>query len=110
VERTFLAWLRTGIALMGFGFVVARFGLFLREIAAARRRSNCLMQVFHCPQASCSLLLASLSTSLRPFATIASSGQLTGDNSGRRLGQLLAVACRIARDDWTGRGCLFATL
>jgi putative membrane protein len=35
-ERTYLAWVRTGVALMGFGFVVARFGLFLREIAAAR--------------------------------------------------------------------------
>jgi len=34
-ERTLLAWMRTGMALMGFGFVVARFGLFLREIAAA---------------------------------------------------------------------------
>jgi putative membrane protein len=33
-ERTFLSWIRTGLALMGFGFVVARFGLFLREIAA----------------------------------------------------------------------------
>ena len=32
-ERTFLAWLRTALALMGFGFVVARFGLFLREMA-----------------------------------------------------------------------------
>jgi len=32
-ERTFLAWIRTGIALMGFGFVVARFGLFMRELA-----------------------------------------------------------------------------
>jgi putative membrane protein len=30
-ERTFLAWIRTGLALTGFGFVVARFGLFLRE-------------------------------------------------------------------------------
>ena len=36
-ERTLLAWMRTGLALMGFGFVVARFGLFLREIAAAGR-------------------------------------------------------------------------
>jgi putative membrane protein len=36
-ERTLLAWIRTGLALMGFGFVVARFGLFLREIAAARQ-------------------------------------------------------------------------
>ena len=30
-ERTFLAWIRTGIALMGLGFVLARFGLFLQE-------------------------------------------------------------------------------
>jgi putative membrane protein len=34
-ERTFLAWIRTGLALMGFGFVVARFGLFLQEIRIA---------------------------------------------------------------------------
>jgi putative membrane protein len=34
-ERTLLAWIRTGLAMMGFGFVVARFGLFLRELAAA---------------------------------------------------------------------------
>ncbi len=34
-ERTMLAWIRTGIALMTFGFAIARFGVFLREIAAA---------------------------------------------------------------------------
>jgi putative membrane protein len=34
-ERTLLAWIRTGIALMAFGFAIARFGLFLREIAQA---------------------------------------------------------------------------
>jgi len=33
-ERTFLAWVRTGLALMGFGFVVDRFGLFLRRLEA----------------------------------------------------------------------------
>jgi putative membrane protein len=32
-ERTLLAWQRTAIALMGFGFVVERFGLFLRMAA-----------------------------------------------------------------------------
>jgi len=31
-ERTYLAWLRTGIATIGFGFVVAKFGLALREL------------------------------------------------------------------------------
>ncbi|HTV14162.1 MAG TPA: DUF202 domain-containing protein [Acidobacteriaceae bacterium] len=30
-ERTFLAWIRTGLGLMGVGFALARFGLFLRE-------------------------------------------------------------------------------
>src|SRR5271156_549105 len=39
-ERTFLAWIRTGLALMGFGFVVARFGLFLRELASMRIAST----------------------------------------------------------------------
>ena len=33
-ERTFLAWIRTGLGLMGVGFAVARFGLFLRQIGA----------------------------------------------------------------------------
>jgi putative membrane protein len=32
-ERTLLAWTRTSLAMMGFGFVVAKFGLFLRELA-----------------------------------------------------------------------------
>lgn len=31
-ERTLLAWIRTGLALMGFGFVVARFGVFLQQL------------------------------------------------------------------------------
>jgi putative membrane protein len=32
-ERTLLAWLRTGIALMTFGFVLARIGVWLQAIA-----------------------------------------------------------------------------
>jgi putative membrane protein len=39
-ERTLLAWVRTGLAMMGFGFVVARFGLFLRELAAVKDVSS----------------------------------------------------------------------
>ena len=33
-ERTLLAWLRTAITLIGLGFVVARFGLFLQLVRA----------------------------------------------------------------------------
>jgi uncharacterized protein (DUF302 family)/uncharacterized membrane protein YidH (DUF202 family) len=38
-ERTLLAWIRTGLALMGFGFVVARFGLFLQQIQVMQQRT-----------------------------------------------------------------------
>jgi putative membrane protein len=32
-ERTFLAWIRTSIAIMGFGFVVVKFALFIKEVS-----------------------------------------------------------------------------
>ncbi|HEX6983847.1 MAG TPA: DUF202 domain-containing protein [Planctomycetaceae bacterium] len=38
-ERTLLAWVRTGLALMGFGFLVERFGLFLRQLAELRNET-----------------------------------------------------------------------
>ena len=31
-----LAWIRTGIALMAFGFAIARFGVFLTQVASVR--------------------------------------------------------------------------
>ncbi|MGC9352903.1 MAG: YidH family protein [Mariniphaga sp.] len=39
-ERTFLAWIRTSIALMGLGFVIVKFGLFLKEVAIMLKDFN----------------------------------------------------------------------
>ena len=33
-ERTFLAWIRTSIAIMAFGFVVEKFALFMNQLSA----------------------------------------------------------------------------
>jgi putative membrane protein len=38
-ERTFLAWVRTAIAVMAFGFLVEKFDLFLEFAAAGRTLS-----------------------------------------------------------------------
>jgi putative membrane protein len=38
-ERTFLAWIRTGLGLMGVGFAVSRFGLFLREFTTTEHQT-----------------------------------------------------------------------
>jgi putative membrane protein len=35
-ERTLLAWIRTGVAMMGLGFLVAKFGLFVAEMLLIR--------------------------------------------------------------------------
>lgn len=32
-ERTFLAWIRTSIGIMAFGFVVEKFGLFVKQLS-----------------------------------------------------------------------------
>ena len=39
-ERTFLAWVRTGIAIIAFGFVVEKFNLFVRTMAEANASDN----------------------------------------------------------------------
>jgi len=36
-ERTYLAWVRTGVALMGFGFVLARFSLLVHQLRSMGR-------------------------------------------------------------------------
>lgn len=36
-ERTFLAWVRTAIAVMAFGFVIEKFDLFLQASATQRQ-------------------------------------------------------------------------
>jgi putative membrane protein len=43
-ERTFLAWIRTGLATITFGFVIEHFGLFLRELGF-RKQAGLLFSV-----------------------------------------------------------------
>jgi putative membrane protein len=39
-ERTFLAWIRTSISIIVFGFVVAKFGITLREFLQTQDRTR----------------------------------------------------------------------
>jgi inner membrane protein YidH len=39
-ERTFLAWVRTGIAVIAFGFVIEKFNLFLLTLARTTGPGN----------------------------------------------------------------------
>lgn len=41
-ERTLLAWVRSGLAVMALGFVVAKFGLFLSILSTSNSINNAL--------------------------------------------------------------------
>ena len=69
-ERTFLAWVRSCIAIIALGFVVARFGLLVRELGpnAPRHASAGLSTGFGVALVVCGALLTVLAT-LRYRAT-----------------------------------------
>ncbi|WP_291097766.1 MULTISPECIES: YidH family protein [unclassified Flavobacterium] len=39
-ERTFLAWMRTSIGIMAFGFVVVKFALFVKQVSMMLGKEN----------------------------------------------------------------------
>ncbi len=39
-ERTFLAWIRTGVGIMAFGFVIEKFALFIKRLSLLFEESN----------------------------------------------------------------------
>ena len=43
-ERTFLAWVRTSIGIMAFGFVVEKFSLFVKQISLILGKENVIQQ------------------------------------------------------------------
>ena len=43
-ERTFLAWIRTSIGIMAFGFVVEKFSLFVKQISLILGKTNIVPQ------------------------------------------------------------------
>ncbi len=43
-ERTFLAWIRTCIGIMAFGFVVVKFSLFIKQISLVLGKESTIHQ------------------------------------------------------------------
>lgn len=56
-ERTFLAWIRTSIAIMGFGFVVAKFSLFIRQLSLAFGSKAIMISKTNSPAIGLSLVI-----------------------------------------------------
>ncbi len=61
-ERTFLAWLRTSIALIGFGFAIARFGLFIHQIESALGQVRSTASTFNSESLGVALVITGILT------------------------------------------------
>ena len=62
-ERTLLAWIRSSIAIVALGFVVARFGLLLRELGrSAPHQAVGLSTAFGVALVACGAVLVLLAT------------------------------------------------
>ena len=61
-ERTFLAWLRTSIALIGFGFAIARFGLFIHQLEFALGQAQSGTSTFNSESLGVALVITGIST------------------------------------------------
>lgn len=94
-ERTFLAWVRTAIAIMAFGFVVVKFALFVRQVsmvvgggeALPDQRSSAAVGIF--------LVVLGAAISLLAFFRykhIEQQLDTTGYHPSRRLSVLLTIA------------------
>jgi putative membrane protein len=65
-ERTFLAWVRTAIALIGLGFVIVKFALFLEEIAILFAKEELPVQEGF--SALIGVIIVAFGVALAPFA------------------------------------------
>ncbi|MBW4659682.1 MAG: DUF202 domain-containing protein [Drouetiella hepatica Uher 2000/2452] len=61
-ERTFLAWLRTSIALIGFGFAIARFGLFIHQLEFALDQAQSAAGTFNSENLGVTLVITGILT------------------------------------------------
>ena len=94
-ERTFLAWLRTGIAMASLGFVVARFDLFLQELARLSGQ--------RIPESQFAVPIGVILVLLGPFIVVLAAARfldteralLAGDVHLRRLVRTVIIAVTI---------------
>ncbi|MHC2462452.1 YidH family protein [Bradyrhizobium embrapense] len=84
-ERTFLAWVRTGIAIMSFGIVMEKFDLFIRTLAISdtadglRRAELDRISSHLGPHESVALLLGGLALIAIQTLRFAHNGRLLDD-------------------------------
>lgn len=94
-ERTFLAWVRTAIAIMAFGFVVVKFALFVRQVSLVMGGGEALPDQRSSAAVGIFLVVLGAAVSLLAFfryRRIEKQLDTTGYAPSKRLSVLLTLA------------------
>ena len=67
-ERTFLAWIRTSIGLMAFGFVVVKFSLFVSQVSSLLGKDNLIQNRGYSAVVGIILVAVGMITSVLSYA------------------------------------------
>ena len=89
-ERTFLAWLRTGIGIMAFGFVVVKFSLFVKQLTLLLGKDKIIEQKGYSALLGILLVAAGLLMTLLAYARFKRTQKQIDENSFRSSSYLLS--------------------
>lgn len=66
-ERTFLAWIRTSIGIMAFGFVVMKFSLFVKQLTLLLGKESTKADTDHSGNAGILIVTAGIATTVLAY-------------------------------------------
>lgn len=90
-ERTFLAWMRTSIGIMAFGFVVVKFSLFVKQISLILGKENIIPSKGHSGMVGIILVAVGTITAVLSFIRYKHSEKQLNEGDYRHSSSLIAI-------------------
>ena len=90
-ERTFLAWIRTSIGIMAFGFVVVKFSLFIKQISLLLGKETVVRQHGYSSFIGILLVCVGAATSVFSYSRYAATKKQLNSNTFKSSSLLIII-------------------
>jgi putative membrane protein len=90
-ERTFLAWIRTGIGIMAFGFVVVKFSLFVKQLSLLLNKQYVIQEKGYSSVIGIALVAAGAITTMLAFGQFKKSEKQIDNNTYQNSALLITL-------------------
>jgi putative membrane protein len=90
-ERTFLAWIRTGIGVMAFGFVVVKFSLFVKQLSLLLNKQYVIQEKGYSSAIGIVLVAAGAVTTVLAYWRFKKSEKQINDNTYQNSSLLITL-------------------